>query len=162
MYRPSAAFALGALLTLVSGRDARADDLSTTVVPGQNVNVVVDVDACVSGYSFCGQTGANGMPAAGNTIPVLLMIQLIGPTLAPVTGLTATDFRVDHVISPSGAGVVLPSLVTCPACFADLGDGVYRYVVQPNGTWTTGTYIGQLQITVAGRTLRALVPIDVP
>ncbi|HMV70082.1 MAG TPA: hypothetical protein PKA64_24795 [Myxococcota bacterium] len=150
-----------ALLGLtLAAPSAFADELTTTTITGSIVSVVVDGDACASPYSFCSDTGSTGAPGAGNGNAVALIIQVIGPNLTPVTGLGAGAFRIVHILSPTGAGVVAPG---CASCFSDRGNGVYRYVVQPNGgAWQTGTYVGQLQVTAGGRTINTLLPIDVP
>jgi len=133
------------------------------VVTGEIINVIVDEDACLSGYSFCMELGTTNLEAqAGNDAAVLLVMQLIKPNGQPLTGLVFTDFFVDQEITPSGAGVILPDSIACPTCFFDHGDGVYRLVMQPQfGNWRAGSYILQLRVVFVGATVHKLFSVDV-
>jgi hypothetical protein len=153
-------FVVFSLSLLIGSASAFAASEST----GRNqMTVVVDVDACAEGYSFCTELGNQPAAALGNHGPVLLVIQVMRRNGNPVTGLTDSDFRIRHKMSPQGSG---PVKATCPSCFADMGDGVYRVVVHraPNSNpWLDGTYITQFTVqATALRQFNAIVPIEIP
>lgn len=138
-------------------------------VTGDMLDVKVDVETCGVGYTWCSEaspTGINeGIATVGNHSPVMLMIQVIGPTNIPITGLTDSDFSVSHIISPSGSGVVKPDPLVCPSCFLEHGNGVYRLAVQRNiagNPWLAGTYFTHLEVQLTPTVSAfAVVPIRI-
>ena len=143
--------------------------MAANVVTGELLDVSIDVETCGNSYTWCTEAspaGFNeGIATVGNHSPVMLMIQLISPSGAPITGLTVSDFSVAHIISPSGSGVVKPDPLVCPSCFRDEGEGVYRLAVQRNiigNPWLAGTYFTHLSVQVVPAiSVTSVVPIKI-
>ncbi|MEO3430838.1 hypothetical protein AAFN88_18430 [Pelagibius sp. CAU 1746] len=136
----------------------------TIIVPNQNLDVVIDVDACdIAGHVLCGGTGSSGAAAVGNDSIVVVFVQVRTANGLPITGLAEGDFSFTALQNPGGISLVFVQTAVCPACFAEFPDGVYRFALRPvSGNWDAGTYIQALQVTSGANTRRVLVPLQVP
>lgn len=125
------------------------------------ISIEVDVDICLTGYSFCSDLGLINPAQAFNDSPILLAIQISTPFGVPLSGLVDTDFRINTVRSINGAVMQLPA---CATCFVDRGNGIYTIALRQAGTWGfAGTYMGQLEVDVtAAKTLYRLVSFEIP
>jgi hypothetical protein len=137
----------------------------TIIVPNQNVEVVIDVDACtMAGHVLCGGTGSALTPAAvGNDSITVVFVNVRASNGQPVTGLAETDFSFTAVQNPSGISLGFVQTAVCGVCFAEFPDGVYRFALRPvSGNWGEGTYIQVLEVSAGPVTRRVIVPVTLP
>ncbi|WP_193368442.1 hypothetical protein [Pelagibius marinus] len=136
----------------------------TIIVPNQNLDVVIDVDACdIAGHVLCGGTGSSGAAAVGNDSIVVVFVYARTANGLPITGLAEGDFSFTALQNPGGISLVFVQSGVCPACFAEFPDGVYRFALRPvSGNWDDGTYIQALQVTSGANTRQVVVPVQVP
>ena len=149
--------------SLLSVNAAAAQD--TFVVSSRFLNVLVDIDHCESTSSLCSGSGSVGAAAGGNDSIVAFHIQVNGPLGNPVGGLLETDFVLSGVTNQvPGVTPAFVDTVTCPACFAEPEQGVYRLAVRPSSfDWGAGSYVVQLEVTVPSGSVRQIpVSIDIP
>lgn len=134
------------------------------VVTGANLNVIVDVDACLQGYDFCTDSGSSGPAADGNDSVVSVVIQVTRNNGTPVSGLLETAFSISSITN-SGPGVspVFVPLASCVSCFMEPEPGVYRLATRPSfGNWGDGTYVALVAVTSGAVTRQTIIPIDIP
>jgi len=138
----------------------------TVIVPNQNLDVVIDIDACtMAGHVLCGGTGSALTPAAvGNDSIVVVFVNVRTANGQPVTGLAETDFSFTAVQNPPlGISLGFVQTSVCGVCFAEFPDGVYRFALRPvTGDWVEGTYIQVLEVSAGPVTRRVIVPLTVP
>lgn len=138
----------------------------TIIVPNQNIDVVIDVDACaMAGHVLCGGTGSALTPAAvGNDSIAVVFAYVRAANGQPVTGLAETDFSFTAVQNPPlGISLAFVQTAVCGVCFAEFPDGVYRFALRPvTGNWVEGTYIQVLEVTAGPVTRRVILPVTVP
>ena len=136
----------------------------TTVVPGKNLDVFVDVDACNSGLTFCTGSGSSGAAADGNDSIVGITIHVKDGKGSPVSGLAESSFSLRSITNQAPG--VTPAFVSsnvCSACFAEPQPGVYRLAARPSSNnWGAGTYTVLLKVSSGGGSKQAVVPIDIP
>ena len=155
------------LLILVTALATTAiANAQTVVVPGQNLDVVLDIDLCDSaGQVLCGGSGSTGAAAVGNDSIIGVYIQAKLANGTPVSGLTETAFSLYAIANPpTGVNLAFVQTSVCTACFAEQTTGVYRLAIRPvTGNWAEGTYVVLLQVTTTGGiTRQLLVPVDIP
>jgi len=134
------------------------------VVTGQNLNVIVDVDACLQGFDFCTDSGSSGPAADGNNSVVSVVIQVTRNNGTPVSGLLETNFSISSITN-SGPGVspVFVPLASCVSCFMEPEPGVYRLAARPSfGNWGDGTYVALIEVASGAVARQTIIPIDIP
>ncbi len=138
----------------------------TVIVSNQNVEVVIDVDACtIPGHLLCGATGSALTPAAvGNDSITVVFVNVRAANGQAVTGLAEGDFSFTAVQNPPPAiSLGFVQTAVCGVCFAEFPDGVYRFAMRPvTGDWGDGTYIQVLEVTAGPVTRRVVIPVTVP
>lgn len=137
----------------------------TIIVPNQNLDVVIDVDACdMAGHVLCGGTGSSGAAAVGNDSIVVVFVYARTANGLPITGLAEGNFSFTAVQNPPlGIGLGFVQTGVCGVCFAEYPDGVYRFAMRPtSGNWVEGTYIQVLQVTSGANTRQVVIPVQVP
>ena len=152
-------------LAVNSIANAQSIHEGTIIVPNQNLDVVIDVDACgLPGGVVCGGAGSLVAAAVGNDSVVVVFVYARAANGQPITGLTESDFSFTAVHNPP-PGVSLGFLQTavCGVCFQEFPDGVYRFAMRPvAGNWAQGTYIQVLQVTSGAVTRQVMIPVEVP
>lgn len=137
----------------------------TVIVPNQNLDVVIDVDACdMAGHVLCGGTGSSGAAAVGNDSIVVVFVHARAANGQPITGLAEGDFSFTAVQTPPlGINLTFVQTAVCGVCFVEFPDGVYRFALRPiTGDWGDGTYIQVLEVSAGPVTRRVIVPVTVP
>jgi hypothetical protein len=98
---------------------------------------------------------AHGNPttaADGNRDPAQILVSVTDSTGTPVTGLTASEIKIDTLlVGPGGSNVVLDTFGLATY------DGYYRLDVVPSGTakWETGEYDVAVMVENPGTSDRA-------
>jgi hypothetical protein len=137
----------------------------TIIVPNQNLDVVIDVDACdLAGSVVCGGAGSTVAAAVGNDSVVVVFVHARAANGSPITGLAEGDFSFTAVQNPPpGVSLGFVQTSVCGVCFQEFPDGVYRFALRPvTGDWAEGTYIQVLQVTSGANTRQVMIPVDVP
>ena len=136
----------------------------TTVAIGQNLGVVLDIDACTSGFDFCSDSGSVGPAASSNNSVISVVVQVKRNNGTPFTGLTESSFSISSITN-AGFGVT-PAFVptaTCASCFLEVEPGVYRLAARPAfGDWGDGTYVSLIEVSSGAVSRQTIVPIDIP
>ena len=158
---PAFALAVTAWLT-----PAIAEAGDTTIIPGNNLDVFVDIDTCAQSFTWCSDSGSVGPAAAGNDSVVGVYVHVKNASGAPVGGLPETVFSLSSITNPSpGVTPAFVGTAVCAACIAEQQTGVYRLAARPSfGNWGAGTYVVVLELgSVPGAPVfQTVVPIDIP
>jgi len=121
------------------------------------ITAVVDGDYCGTGGVQCEGLGA---PADGNSGRFRVVVQGIKPDLDPLTSLDESSFDIGATFLPAGGSTPVINL-DCPSCFQPVSDGMYAIFLEPTTTWKSGTYVSQLEISVAGLTLYPVIVLEI-
>ena len=153
------------LFTALLATTTTAKAADTLVVPGNNLDVFVDIDTCAQGFTWCSGSGSVGPAAAGNDSVVGVVIHVKRNNGTPVSGAPENFFALSSITNPApGVTPVFVDSVTCPACFSEPETGVYRLAARPSsGNWGEGTYMVLLEFGPAGTPFfQTVVPFDIP
>lgn len=139
-------------------------DADPSAVFTKNLDVLVHVDTCAWGPSWCSGSGSSGEAAAGNNSVVEVIVHAKRPNGTPFAGLAESAFSLTSITNPvPGVTPVFVNSATCAACFLEVEPGVYRLASRPAfGNWGAGSYTVLLKVTNGNVTRQVTLPIHIP